>query len=75
MEQVLSAVVTIVSNVSYGYSRDETASYKQDIYSLVVLTSVCTSITLFLLFWDAWKGRSLLNRAGRVTPADVKGSG
>ncbi|CAN0398522.1 unnamed protein product [Pylaiella littoralis] len=75
MAEVLSAVATIVSNVSFGYSRDRTASYKQDLSSLVALSFLCTSITLLLLFWDARQGRSLLNRPGRVTPADVKALG
>lgn len=72
---MLSAVATIVANVWFGYSRDQTASYEQDLSSLVVLCFVCLALTLFLLFWDAWEGQSLLNRSRRVMPADVKALG
>ncbi|CAN0398551.1 unnamed protein product [Pylaiella littoralis] len=75
MAEVLSAVATIVANVWFGYSRDQTASYEQDLSSLVVLCFVCLALTLFLLFWDAWEGQSLLNRSRRVMPADVKALG
>lgn len=62
----MSSMATIVSNVFYGYSRDKTASYKQDLSLLVVLCFVCLSITLFLTFWDSRYGRCMLNRPAHL---------
>ncbi|CAN0344699.1 unnamed protein product, partial [Hapterophycus canaliculatus] len=56
MAEVLSAIATIVANVFFGYSRDTTSSYKQDLFLLVVLCFICLAITLFLLIWDARDG-------------------
>ena len=69
--QVLSAVASIVSTVFFGYSRDKTASYKQDLCSLLVLGFVCMGLTLFLTFWDARRGWSVLNRPGNVTGSEA----
>ncbi|CAN0106766.1 unnamed protein product [Ectocarpus fasciculatus] len=72
MAEVLSAIGNILSNVFFGYSRDRTSSYKQDIFALVVVCVVCLGLTLLLLFWDAKYGKSLLNRGKRMTQADIK---
>lgn len=65
-QQVLSAIATIVANVFFGYSRDLTSSYKDDLVFLVVLCFLCLAITVFLIFWDARHCQSLLNRGKRV---------
>ncbi|CAN0284136.1 unnamed protein product [Ectocarpus sp. 4 AP-2014] len=72
MAEVLSAIGNILSNVFFGYSKDRTSSYKDDMVALVVVCVVCLALTLLLLFWDAKHGKSLLNRGKRTTPADMK---
>ena len=69
--QVLSAMASIVSTVFFGYSRDKTASYKQDLSSLLVLGFVCLALTLFLTFWDARRGWSVLNRPGNMSGSEA----
>lgn len=71
-EQVLSAIATIMANVFFGYSRDTTSSYKQDLYFLVILCFVCLAITVFLVIWDNRDGRPVLNRGKRLLRSDVK---
>lgn len=69
---MVSAIGNILSNVFFGYSKDRTSSYKDDMVALVVVCVVCLALTLLLLFWDAKYGKSLLNRGKRTTPADMK---
>eukprot|EP00752_Nemacystus_decipiens_P008830 g7881.t1 len=74
--EVLSAMATIVANVFFGYSRDLTSSYKDDLVFLVVLCFLCLALTIFLIFWDARHCRALLNRGDRaMLLADVKALG
>lgn len=69
--QVLGAVASISSTVLFGYSRDKTASYKQDVSYLVVLGFVCFAMTLFLTAWDARRGWSVLNRPGNMSGSEA----
>eukprot|EP00752_Nemacystus_decipiens_P008829 g7880.t1 len=74
--EVLSAIATIVANVFFGYSRDLTSSYKDDLVFLVVLCFLCLALTIFLIFWDARHCRALLNRGDRaMLLADIKALG
>lgn len=74
--QVLSAVVTIVANIYFGYSKDKTSSYNDDITFLLGLCLVGLALTVFLLFWDKRHGEPVLNRAKRgLVPADAKSVG
>ena len=75
-EQVLSAVASIVANIFFGYSKDKTSSYNDDITFLVGLCFFGLALTIFLLFWDARHGQPVLNRVkwGRA-PADTKSVG
>lgn len=73
---MLSAIATIVANVFFGYSRDLTSSYKDDLVFLVVLCFLCLALTIFLIFWDARHCRELLNRGKRVMLlGDIKALG
>eukprot|EP00903_Cladosiphon_okamuranus_P016917 g15595.t1 len=74
--EVMSAIATIVANVFFGYSRDLTASYKDDLVFLVVLCFLCLAITVFLVLWDAQHCRALLNRGKSVMLlTDIKAMG
>lgn len=59
--EVISAFATIVSNVYFGYSRDQTSSYHHDLAFILWICLSCLVLTVFLLYWDARYGGSRLN--------------
>lgn len=59
--KVIGAFASIVANVYFGYSRDQTASYHHDLAFILWICLSCLVLTLFLLYWDARFGASRLN--------------
>lgn len=69
-------MASIVATIFFGYSKDKTSSYDDDIAFLVGLCFLGLALTVFLLFWDQRHGEPVLNRAKRgLVPADANGVG